>query len=738
MNHTIKRLIDIIKDPVLRFLKGKLLWRFLITYMLVILLMTYFLWHIQNRSLQTVRTHELDNVSSRQEFNLSLLEDELFNLLNIHPAMEHHVQFIQLRTLPIDGLQDISHYSDLLKVRNAFRTQISNFDLVCEAFLYFPKSGSGMSTTSIYLCMQDLFASNNQNTVFYQSKSPESVMDMLNGKLPIISILPAESMIINNMQASCLTVLVKPENYSVVFGFLIPENEMDALLQQEQSENGYVRLIDESGAVLYESGTVSAIEKEKFNIVSNVSKKLMLTLENGVPESYVQDIIQPLHASFMLNMLISLVASLLISLVSSVYNAYPVQKLAKLIKAKDDSKNSFKNEFAIIQNGYLSAIAETESLNADIHQREEALRLGLMTRLLLGGLPSAHEEEMVMRFVPDLYKPYRLLIAEFTPDAESHVQNEYLSVRVNARLKELLPEAFSCVQLEPTMTVFLLNADILDEAALAEQLKSYIQTPDAVTLSLVFGLSDVYTAPSELSRAFVSAQIHLQQSNDGMSLSGDPDMNVLLEPSDLTRLSVLIRSSDVSKIEAFFDNVQTELSTLPLDSEALPLIYYSLAFIVWRATIGYLPNGEAPYFPSYLSAKPAKRQLEQIKEIAIEQAQKMQKMQDKRVNDFAEQLRSYIHEHFSDPLLDVDRIADAMHISRSVLYRQLKDTEMTSVAKYIHTVRMEKAMNMLKQTDLSVTEIATACGYSLSATFTRAFQKTYGIPPSSVRKSIHD
>jgi AraC-like DNA-binding protein len=51
---------------------------------------------------------------------------------------------------------------------------------------------------------------------------------------------------------------------------------------------------------------------------------------------------------------------------------------------------------------------------------------------------------------------------------------------------------------------------------------------------------------------------------------------------------------------------------------------------------------------------------------------------------------------------------------------------------------MEKALELLNETDMTVTEIAAACGYSLPTTFMRAFKKTYGVVPSSVKRSISE
>ena len=54
----------------------------------------------------------------------------------------------------------------------------------------------------------------------------------------------------------------------------------------------------------------------------------------------------------------------------------------------------------------------------------------------------------------------------------------------------------------------------------------------------------------------------------------------------------------------------------------------------------------------------------------------------------------------------------------------------------LNTVRFERAAQLLKETDLKITEIAMSMGYSSTAHFTRAFQSMAGVPPLRFR-SFH-
>ncbi|GCE46246.1 gp6-like head-tail connector protein [Thermosporothrix hazakensis] len=53
----------------------------------------------------------------------------------------------------------------------------------------------------------------------------------------------------------------------------------------------------------------------------------------------------------------------------------------------------------------------------------------------------------------------------------------------------------------------------------------------------------------------------------------------------------------------------------------------------------------------------------------------------------------------------------------------------------IRQIKQFKAVQLLTETDFSITEIALSLGYTNSSTFSRAFQRSPGVSPSSYRRS---
>lgn len=102
---------------------------------------------------------------------------------------------------------------------------------------------------------------------------------------------------------------------------------------------------------------------------------------------------------------------------------------------------------------------------------------------------------------------------------------------------------------------------------------------------------------------------------------------------------------------------------------------------------------------------------------------------------FANSVR-YINEHFCDPDLNIETICQELFMSASSLQRAFKSFLGISPKQYLDKQRMNKALELLTEDELSVNQIAYACGYTDEKYFSRVFKKTYGYPPSQLRKHI--
>jgi TolB-like protein/AraC-like DNA-binding protein/Tfp pilus assembly protein PilF len=96
-------------------------------------------------------------------------------------------------------------------------------------------------------------------------------------------------------------------------------------------------------------------------------------------------------------------------------------------------------------------------------------------------------------------------------------------------------------------------------------------------------------------------------------------------------------------------------------------------------------------------------------------------------------LANIAHEDFS-----VEHIAEAVGMSRSSIHRRLKEIRNQNASQFIREIRLQEAMEMLKQDLGNASEIAYKVGFGSPAYFTKCFHEYYGYPPGEVRKRSYN
>lgn len=93
-----------------------------------------------------------------------------------------------------------------------------------------------------------------------------------------------------------------------------------------------------------------------------------------------------------------------------------------------------------------------------------------------------------------------------------------------------------------------------------------------------------------------------------------------------------------------------------------------------------------------------------------------------------------INRNLGNELFGVSELADAMHMSRSNLLRKVKKETNLSVSQLISQARLTRAMELLKTTQLNVTEVSQEVGFSSTSYFIKCFREYYGFPPGETGK----
>lgn len=94
----------------------------------------------------------------------------------------------------------------------------------------------------------------------------------------------------------------------------------------------------------------------------------------------------------------------------------------------------------------------------------------------------------------------------------------------------------------------------------------------------------------------------------------------------------------------------------------------------------------------------------------------------------------FIKDNLGEPL-SLERVAGHLHITTRHLTRLFRKYVHQSFVHFVQELRVQKAMQLLLQSDLQIKQIALLCGFESVHYFTRVFTSKVGVTPARFRRS---
>lgn len=104
------------------------------------------------------------------------------------------------------------------------------------------------------------------------------------------------------------------------------------------------------------------------------------------------------------------------------------------------------------------------------------------------------------------------------------------------------------------------------------------------------------------------------------------------------------------------------------------------------------------------------------------------------LNDqFVKRALDVVSAQLSNPDFNKELFASEMNVSGSLLYKKIKSLTDQSPSDFIRVVRLTKAIELLQNEKLSITEVSERCGFASVGYFSTVFKKHYGKSPSDIQ-----
>jgi AraC-like DNA-binding protein len=238
----------------------------------------------------------------------------------------------------------------------------------------------------------------------------------------------------------------------------------------------------------------------------------------------------------------------------------------------------------------------------------------------------------------------------------------------------------------------------------------------------------------DLQAVFCHTQFNLMQAGRGFFPAQDapfadkaPALN-LMEARQLYKLVMACRTEEINR---YFDQLQQMLGTGAIS----PGEEGTQAFYLLRMALEMAADARLPEFllTGYDQSKPTNELFEGLRQDALALAEKLVSRQKSAGSKAKANVMAYIQQNFQSPDVYANSIAEIFHMSRSAVYSLVREQTGQSLNEYLEALRVGEALWLLKATEMTVAEIAAACGYNSANTFYKVFKKRFGLSPSAFR-----
>lgn len=213
-----------------------------------------------------------------------------------------------------------------------------------------------------------------------------------------------------------------------------------------------------------------------------------------------------------------------------------------------------------------------------------------------------------------------------------------------------------------------------------------------------------------------------------LEAAGRMELDACLEAIDLPRLERWINGSFLAYDKQFRHAPEQAFAFCRRVTEAAALRFDALDIPVADKTA--FARNASTVFEGCSSADALRRALFRVVEEEVT-ARLSQRQQNSVA--YVQQAKQWIAWHYAEDVT-LEVLAEKLHISPVYLSILFKNVTGMNFSKYLTSVRMERAKELLKHCDMNLGQIAGAVGYDSANYFSSVFRRVTGLKPSEYRR----
>lgn len=700
-----------------------------------------------------------------RQYQDNIMENYEKDLKRAVSFFDASVSRLKSDTVQISGMKAFfskylaENYSSMYDVADALKRIIFSDDFVYNSFYYDRTLEKIYATDAVY-SVEGFF----QYGLGNQELDEKLILEKMSSGSSYVW-LPEMSVNSTGEEEMVLTFLAPVIRLSgacdSVMIYQIPRQRIEELFGDTYQEKACY-LLDEAGQIVWEMGgnpaaetfleeEVGQVQKwkdaqkvtldgKKVWLLMRYSETMRLTCVSIVPiGSLMAPVYRTLFLLFFGTMAILGLGSVIISM--CMHRIYmPVQRLGQLAREIHPVQAAGKNEidFASQTLTHLASIQEAEA-----ERNRELLREKWLFRLLIGEFETIQEfNEIQDELIFQLEGESFLILAVYLEEEDT--EGAEMSVCGQIDLNDV-EQGFVIYPLElpqEHLELFLISGPKEHSESWNYQMKYLAQQLQEKQEVSCFGVGNRYDSLAEIGKSYLEAK-------DAVASAKTLFLPVCYYDQVERRQYAFPQEMILSMHDAlkFADSIRIRFlyDSLCLSMQMKGNVLYAVCLFGWFLHMPSPDSMEQMIFPESLVSKYMKLLLnlssvtlesviDLIEEMAVEIIEGLNGDGREKTDQILESILSYIHENYAAPDFCASAVAEQFGMSVSNLSHYFKKHSGETISAYVSELKFGKAKELLRTTQLPVTEIAELCGNMQISSFLRKFKQMEGMTPTEYRR----
>ena len=448
------------------------------------------------------------------------------------------------------------------------------------------------------------------------------------------------------------------------------------------------------------------------------------------------------------------IGGILLSLVLSRSNYKPIQKLVQKIVDQDtmaDQEQEGINEFEIITNKWTDVQNKNEELSALLNRQRPMVVASCLRRILKGKFKTSEEMEATLKSANiNLSYRYNFVILLPIPVEDSFEEDKNLRIMtVLAGFMQPFIHVYGLDMLKDNGIAVIVNSgertagekNVDIRLSVADHLCRELET--RYEISIPFYIGRIYEDVMDINRSFlesaaIASDYHMLGNQKVILFEeiGYEEQNIqypILEQALF--IQCLKQANEEAALKAL-DNMIGEIE--PLKSF---VITQCLCFDIINITIKTLDQLKGFELKNVdlkklITFKSLPEFREKMAGLTIEMCRQFAEFKDSRNNERKSEILDYVNCHYGDSSMGLESVADEFGVSSNYLSRFFKQETGCSFIQYVTMIRMDRARELLVNSNKQIKEIVAEIGYIDVANFVRKFKGYEGVTPGQYRDKM--